>query len=75
MTPKKPDNNEGKRVNLYLRLGDVQRIRELSAFVQSKGLRSSDSLIVRAALEAAVTDKRFLAACEKAASADQRFRD
>ena len=74
MTAKKAASRRGRNVNLYLRDEDVAKIRELSSWVLSKGLRSSDSLIVRAALKVASSDKRFLAAYEEAASVDQRFK-
>jgi hypothetical protein len=63
----------GKPVNLYLRERDILKIRELTAFVASQGERTSDSLVVRAALHVAGTNRGFLAAYSVVASADLRF--
>jgi hypothetical protein len=81
MTPRKAskkgvNDNPGKRVNLYLRRWDATKILELSKYVLENDRRVvSDSLIIRAALELAQTDKRFLAAYDEAAGLDQRFTD
>ena len=48
--------------------------RELTAFVAGKGERTSDSLIVRAAVHAARPGKAFFDAYREVASADLRFR-
>jgi hypothetical protein len=74
MTAKKAVSKRGKPMNLYLYDADVARIRELVSYVAGNGLRVSESLVVRTALRVAQADKRFLAAYEDAASADQRFK-
>jgi hypothetical protein len=74
MRAKKAVSKRGKNVNLYLYDGDVERIRDLVAWVASNGLRVSESLVVRTALRVAQADKRFLTAYADAASADQRFK-
>ncbi len=71
---KKTTTKRGKPVNLYLRDADLAKVRELTAFVAGQGERTSDSLIVRAALHAAIPGRTFLAALQEAASADLRFR-
>lgn len=68
-----PKDKKGKRVNLYLREWDYIKIRELSKFVLENGRRASYSLMIRAALEAVATDKKFLTAYDVAAAQDGRF--
>ena len=74
MTARRTVSKRGKPMNLYLYDADVARIRELVAYVAANGLRVSESLVVRTALRVAQEDKRFLAAYQDAASADQRFK-
>jgi hypothetical protein len=64
-----------KRANLYLRESDVVKIRELTAFIAGEGERTSDSLIVRAALRVAKRGPSFLVAYREVAGDDQRFND
>jgi hypothetical protein len=63
----------GKPVNLYLRDADLTKVRELTAFAAGEGERTSDSLIVRAALQAATPGRAFMTALREAASVDLRF--
>jgi hypothetical protein len=70
----KPKPKRGKPVNLYLREEDVAKVRELTAAVAAKGERTSDSLIVRAAIQSATPGKAFMDAYKQAASADMRFK-
>lgn len=70
---KKATAKRGKPVNLYLRDADLAKVRELTAFAAGQGERTSDSLIVRAALQAASPGRAFLTALKEAASADLRF--
>jgi hypothetical protein len=72
MSKAKP--GRGKPVNLYLRDSDVARVRELTVFIAGEGERTSDSLIVRAALRAATPGRAFLQAYREVASADLRFK-
>ncbi len=67
-------SKRGKPVNLYLRDSDIARVRELTAFAAGQGERTSDSLIVRAALQIASPGRAFLAALREVASADLRFK-
>jgi len=67
-------SKRGKPVNLYLRDSDIERIRELTAFVSGRGERTSDSLIVRAALHAASPGSRLMEAYRQVADADLRFK-
>ena len=71
---KKATTKRGKPVNLYLRDTDLAKVRELTAFAAGQGERTSDSLIVRAALLAATPSRAFLTALREVASADLRFR-
>lgn len=70
----KTKSRRGKPVNLYLRDGDVAKVRELMAFVAGQGERVSESLIVRAAIHATNPGRSFLEAYRQAASADLRFK-
>jgi len=67
-------SKRGKPVNLYLRDSDIARVRELTAFAAGHGERTSDSLIVRAALQIASPGQAFLTALREVASADLRFK-
>ena len=64
----------GKRVTMYLRDEDREKIRELMASLAAQGERVSESLIVRAAIHAAVPGRPFTAAYRKAAAVDLRFK-
>ena len=70
----KTKSTRGKPVHVYLRDGDVTKVRELMALVVSQGERASDSLIVRAAIRAATPGRSFLEAYSQAASEDLRFK-
>ena len=67
-------NKRGRAVNLYLRDADVAKVRELMAAVAAQGERTSESLIVRAAIQAAAPGRKFLEAYREAAGADLRYR-
>lgn len=71
---KKTTTKRGKPINLYFRDTDLSKVRELTAFAAGQGERTSDSLIVRAALLAATPGRVFLTALREVASADLRFR-
>jgi hypothetical protein len=64
----------GNPMNLYMRPDDVSKIYALKAFASENEQRTSDSLIVRAALRVAKTDRAFLAALKDAESADLRYK-
>ncbi|HEY1804944.1 MAG TPA: hypothetical protein VGG45_10740 [Terracidiphilus sp.] len=64
----------GKPVNLYLRDADLNKVRELTAFVAGQGDRTSDSLIVRAAIHAASPGRGFMDVYREVAAADLRFK-
>jgi hypothetical protein len=64
----------GKPVNLYLRDEDVAKVRELTAALAERGERTSDSLIVRAAIHAATPGRAFFESYRQVAAADLRFK-
>jgi hypothetical protein len=70
----KAQPKRGRPVNLYLRDEDVAKVRELTAVLAERGERTSDSLIVRAAIHAANPGRAFLEAYRQVASADLRFK-
>jgi len=63
-----------KTAQIYFHPEDKQRLRELSAWLASQGLRVSDSLVIRSALRAVQMDSRFVAACQDASRLDRRFK-
>jgi hypothetical protein len=73
MTTKKK-STRGKPMNLYMRAEDTAKMRELTAYAAGNGLRTSDSLIVRAALRATDAGRKFLSALKAAESSDLRFK-
>ncbi|MEZ2346605.1 hypothetical protein [Terriglobus sp. RCC_193] len=73
MTAKKASPQRGKRVTMYLRDEDREKVRQLMADIALQGERVSESLIVRAAILAAEPGKKFLTAYKQAASVDLRF--
>lgn len=70
----KTASKRGKPVNLYLRDADVAKVRELTAALAERGERTSDSLIVRAAIHAASPGKAFFDSYRQVAAVDLRFR-
>lgn len=64
----------GKPTNLYLRETDINKLRELTAALAERGERTSDSLIVRAAIHAATPGRAFLESYRQVAAADLRFK-
>lgn len=72
MTAKK--STRGKPMNLYMRAGDVAKMRELTAYAANNGQRTSDSMIVRAALRAISANRTFLLALKDVEADDLRYR-
>jgi hypothetical protein len=70
----KAKSKRGRPVNLYLRDADLDKVRELTAFIAGQGERTSDSLIVRAAIRAANPGRSFMDAYRRTAAADLRFK-
>lgn len=71
MTTKKTTSKKGKAVNIWLRPGDLKRIRELVTFI-SKHHRASDSAIISAALRIAKPNNAFLKSFEDGSALDAR---
>jgi hypothetical protein len=65
----------GKPINLYFREEDRAKLRELTAYLALEGQRTSDSLIVRAAIRAAAPGRTFLQAYREVADTDLRFKE
>lgn len=74
MTTAKKTTKRGKPTNLYLRDADLSKLRDLTAYLAGEGERTSDSLIVRAALHAVNPGPALLKAYRQAAGADLRFK-
>jgi hypothetical protein len=64
----------GKPVQFWLHEDDRRLIRELATWLSSQGIRTSDSLVVRAALRTAKTGAPLLEAYRQAAQADGRLK-
>jgi len=64
----------GKAVQFWLHEEDRRQIRELAAYLSSQGLRPTDSLIVRAALQLVQADAQLVAAFRGALAQDGRYR-
>jgi hypothetical protein len=71
---KKPKSKTGKAVQFWMHAEDTQVVRELSAWLAGQGVRTSDSLVIRAALRYSKTGNAFLEACRQAATRDGRLK-
>jgi hypothetical protein len=56
-----------------MRPEDVAKMRDLTAYAAAHGHKTSDSLIVRAVLKLANSNRAFLSALKEADSKDLRF--
>jgi hypothetical protein len=74
MTPKSKASKRGKAVNMWLRDGDLERIRELAAFIAVEGYRVTDSAIIAAALRTAKPNTAFLKSFQEGLLLDGRRR-
>ena len=74
MTVKKAGRPSGKPINVYVGPEDVQRVRELAAWVESKGHRVSDSQIIKATLIVVKPGKALLDALGDVFAKDLRYR-
>jgi hypothetical protein len=73
MTAKKAaPKRTGKATNLYM--GDVEmtKVRELAAWLQGQGIRTSDSRVICAAVRTAKADRHLKEAYEEIAANDAR---
>jgi len=72
--PAKTAARSGKPVQFWLHEADRQIIRELAAWLAGQGIRSTDSMVVRAALRMAKTGPALLNAYKDAAALDGRLK-
>lgn len=64
----------GKPVQFWLHDEDRRLVRELAAWLAGQGVRSTDSLVIRAALRTAKTGGEFLEAYRHASQLDGRLK-
>ena len=64
----------GKPVQFWLHEEDRRMVRELAAWLAGQGIRSTDSMVIRAALRTAKAGGELLAACKEAAQLDGRLK-
>lgn len=69
-----PKSKKGKPVQFWLHDEDRRLVRELAAWLAGQGVRSTDSLVIRAALRTARTNAEFLEAYRHAAQLDGRLK-
>jgi hypothetical protein len=72
--PSSPKSKGGKPVQFWLHDEDRRLVRELAAWLAGQGVRSTDSLVVRAALRTAKTGGEFLEAYRHASQLDGRLK-
>lgn len=71
---KKTTPPRGKNVHFFLHDEDKRLIRELSAWLAGQGVRTSDSMVIRASLRAVKTGREFMEAYQQASLLDGRFK-
>ena len=69
-----PAGRVGKPVQFWLHDEDRQLVRELAAWLAGQGIRSTDSMVIRAALRTAKTGSELLDAYRQAAQLDGRLK-
>jgi hypothetical protein len=69
-----PKSNRGKPAQFWLHDEDRRLVRELAAWLAGQGVRSTDSLVIRAALRATKTGQEFLDAYHHASRLDGRLK-
>jgi hypothetical protein len=69
-----PISRTGKPVQFWLHDEDRQLVRELAAWLAGQGIRSTDSMVIRAALRTAKTGGELLDAYREAAQLDGRLK-
>lgn len=69
-----PVGRVGKPVQFWLHDEDRQLVRELAAWLAGQGIRSTDSMVIRAALRTAKTGGELLDAYRQAAQLDGRLK-
>lgn len=69
-----PTSRVGKPVQFWLHEEDRRLVRELAAWLAGQGIRSTDSMVIRAALRTAKTGGELLDAYRQAAQLDGRLK-
>jgi hypothetical protein len=69
-----PKSSGGKPVQFWLHDEDRRLVRELAAWLAGQGVRSTDSLVIRAALRTARTNGELLEAYRHASQLDGRLK-
>jgi hypothetical protein len=69
-----PQSKGGKPVQFWLHDEDRRLVRELAAWLAGQGVRSTDSLVIRAALRTAKTGGEFFEAYRHASQLDGRLK-
>jgi uncharacterized protein YecT (DUF1311 family) len=73
MTAKKAaPKRTGKATNLYMADAEMTKVRELAAWLQGQGIRTSDSRVICAAVRTAKADRHLKEAYEEIAGHDAR---
>jgi hypothetical protein len=73
MTAKKAaQKRTGRPTNLYMSDTEMAKVRELAAWLQSQGIRTSDSRVICAAIRTAKADRHLKEAYEEIAGNDAR---
>jgi hypothetical protein len=62
----------GKATNLYMGEAEMTKVRELAAWLQGQGIRTSDSRVICAAIRTAKADRHLKDAYEEIAGNDAR---
>ena len=71
---KKPKRKIGRAVQFWMHDEDIKLLRELSAWLAGQGIRTSDSLVIRAVLRTAKAGSGLLEAYARAAKLDGRLK-
>ncbi len=69
---KAPLKRTGRATNLYMSDAEMAKVRELAAWLQGQGIRTSDSRVICAAIRTAKPDRHLKEAYEEIASNDAR---
>lgn len=73
MTAKKAaPKRTGKATNLYMGDAEMTKVRELAAWLQGQGIRTSDSRVICAAIRTVKADRHLKEAYEQIAGNDAR---
>jgi uncharacterized protein YecT (DUF1311 family) len=62
----------GRPTNLYVSDAEMSKVRQLAAWLQSQGIRTSDSRVICAAIRTAKADRHLKEAYKEIAGKDSR---